>query len=140
MVVILQFKTELRKLKQRYKKAGRVLAKESKISNGALSRMISGKARPSLKLMRKLLAVTEVEDGSKILAAYLNDVIPVDLREHVGVYILAEGEAPLDPLVRKILALRPEVRIHVEHIIEELLHPGSEHTPIINLTRRLNKS
>ena len=136
----MKFKSELQRLRRKFKD-GRLLAKESKISVGSISRMLSGKGRPSLKMLYKLAAVVDVETGSRLLAAYLSDQIKGPLRKSVAVCVRDKEGACVcwDPLVLKFYALRPEVRSHVEGIIDELLKPGSQDTPIINLSRRKNR-
>jgi hypothetical protein len=136
----MRFKTELRRLTRKFKE-GRLLAKESKISVGSISRMLTGKGHPSLKMVYKLVAVADPETGTRLLAAYLNDQIRPPMREQLCICVREKDGAEAlcqcwDPLVQKVLSLRPEVRSHLEVIVTELLQPGSDHTPIINMGRR----
>jgi transcriptional regulator with XRE-family HTH domain len=135
----MKFKTELQRVRRKFKE-GRLLAEKSHISVGSISRMLTGKGHPSLKMVYKLLAVVDSETGSRLLAAYLTDQIRPALREHLCICIREkEGAQPScqcwDPLVQKVLALRPEVRSHLEVIVTELLQPGSDLTPVIHLGR-----
>ena len=139
----MKFKTELQRVRRKFRE-GRLLAKESKISVGSISRMLNGKGRPSLTMLYKLVAVVDEETGARLLVAYLNDQIKPPLRDNVCVCVREKEGSPAtcqcrDPLVQMVLAVRPEVRPHLEFIVRELLHPGSDHSPIFQMSRKSRK-
>lgn len=90
-----------------------------------MSRMLSGKSRPSLKTICKMIDSLDIHAGSQLLAAYLIDDIPAKLRPYVFV-VTRNGQKEFhykDPVAEKLEQLDAEKRTVVESVIDALLPP-----------------
>lgn len=82
---------QYRLLKRKVGGKAKELAQLSKVSEGSISRIIAGKARPTLQALYNLARSLPVEDSSKLMAAFLSDLIAKDLRPFVEVQVNIAG-------------------------------------------------
>jgi transcriptional regulator with XRE-family HTH domain len=133
-------RSELQKLKRQLKKAG-LLADLAEVSPASISRILSGKSRPSAQTVFKLAASLDHRAGARLVAAYLSDEIPTALRPYIRVRIRNDGEenwsAEIDKLWQKINLLKPDVRSLVESVVDQLLHPQDPNSPVIYMDGRV---
>lgn len=131
-------RSALQKLKRRLKSAG-VLADKSHVSRAALSRILSGKSRPSARTVFKLASSLDVATASQLIAAYLTDEIPENMRRHVRVEVRLPKEEKwtnADRFWEQLQALPIEQRQLVENLVYHLLRPNNPDTPIIYMNGR----
>jgi transcriptional regulator with XRE-family HTH domain len=135
-------RSELQKLKRKLKGAG-VLARMGKISHAAISNILSGKSRPSAATVMKLAASLDREAACALVAAYLTDEIPPNLRRFIRVEIRETEDAlwgPSDRFFKQFDLLRPEARQIVEALVQELLDPHNPNSPILYMDRQANSA
>jgi transcriptional regulator with XRE-family HTH domain len=127
-------RSELQRLKRQLKKAG-LLANLAKVSPASISRILSGKSRPSAATVFKLAASLDNHAGARLVAAYLSDEIPETLRPYIRVRVRNDGEenwpVEIDRLWQKINLLKPDVRSLVESVVDQLLNPQDPNSPVI---------
>ena len=127
-------RTQLKKLKRKFK-IGKL--KVPGLSGPTLSRALAGRKRPSRETIWKIVAALDPVSGSQLMSAYLADDIPKDLRTRICISMREDVSDTCrcwNPLVQKILALKPDLAASVERIVDELLNPSSPDTPVINLS------
>ena len=117
-------RVELKKLKQKFKKG-------LNISRPALSRILSGKARLSVKALYRLIEQLDTESATRLVAAYLSDLIPRKLQDQLCVCVREQQKGDCcwqywDPFVQKILQLPSEPRLLLERVTDAILHPLGE--------------
>lgn len=130
---------ELEQLRRKFKKAG-LLADASRISPAAISRLLSGKSRPSFRTICKLVASLEDKEAAcKLVQAYLMDEIPKEVRHRISIIVHDEGknETHDELLARKIAMLSTHTRALIEDLVNQLLNPHDPHGPVIHLSRRI---
>jgi transcriptional regulator with XRE-family HTH domain len=124
---------ELQKLKRKLKSAG-VLADKSNVSRAALSRILSGKTRPSARTVFKLSSSLDIPTASQLIAAYLSDEIPENMRRHVRVEVRLPQDKRwmcADRFCEQVQLLPVEQRQLVENLVYHLLRPNDPNTPIL---------
>lgn len=133
-------RSELQRLKRQLKKAD-LLANLAKVSPASISRILSGKSRPSAATVFKLAASLDSRAGARLVAAYLSDEIPVTLRPYIRVRIRNDGEenwpAEIDKLWQKINLLKPDVRSLMESVVDQLLRPDDPNSPVIYMRGKI---
>jgi transcriptional regulator with XRE-family HTH domain len=113
--------SELKKLKRKFKKAG-LLADTTKVSGATISRILSGKTRPSQRTLAKLVEVLDTKTAAQFFAAYFSDQIPRSLRKELQVSLRGKDS---NPFVLKILSLDDKYIAHLEPIVDALLNQQS---------------
>lgn len=117
-------RSELKKLKRKFKKG-------LNISRPALSRILAGKARLSVRALYRLMDGLDQESAKTLLAAYLTDLIPKKLQDQVCVCVREQQKGDCcwqywDPFLQKILQLPSESRSLLERVTDAILHPLGE--------------
>ncbi len=72
------------------------VAKRAGFRQGQLSGYLTEAYRPSVSILKRICGAVGGKDSSRLLAAYLQDEIPEEMREHVEV-VVKTGEAPQSP-------------------------------------------
>jgi transcriptional regulator with XRE-family HTH domain len=114
-------------LKRNYKTAKEV-AKIAKLSEGMVSRIISGKTMPTRASIKTLVSALPAEESAQLFAAFLSDQIPRALRRSIR--IIANNHPSIDELVNQ---LSPEGFELIEKLArlcledEELCHVFTQH-------------
>jgi transcriptional regulator with XRE-family HTH domain len=126
-------RSTLKKIERKYKQAGQSLADSSHISRAAISRALSGKSRPNLKTLHKLVDLLDTESGTELVAAYLMDLIPLKLQKEMCISVRRKQDGSWqcwDPLVQKILSLTPETRALLERVTDAMLQSHGPFPPL----------
>jgi transcriptional regulator with XRE-family HTH domain len=116
-------RSQLQKLRRKLKSAG-VLADKSNVSRAALSRILSGKSRPSARTIFRLASHLDTVTASELIGAFLSDQIPEHLRPCIRVELRQSLDAAWraeDRLEAKIESLPLEVRQLIEQLIDYIL-------------------
>lgn len=117
-------RSELKKLKRKFKKG-------LNISRPALSRILSGRARLSVKALYRIMDGLDLESAKTLFAAYMTDLVPRKLQDQLCVCVREQQKGDCswqywDPFVQKILQLPSEPRLLLERVTDAILHPLGE--------------
>jgi transcriptional regulator with XRE-family HTH domain len=123
-------------LKRKYETAKNV-AKIAKLSEGMVSRILSGKTMPTRASIKTLVSALPTEDAAQLFAAFLSDQIPRSLRRSIR--IIANNHPSIDEFVNQ---LSPEGFELIEKLArlcledEELCHVFAQHVNLFTERRR----
>jgi hypothetical protein len=102
-------------------KALRRKLKQAGVAKSTIFRVLSGKSRPSLGTVLKLIDALDEESATKLIAAFLSDEVPPKLRRRVRILVRDSAHDEFkswSSAAQKFEALPPDLQLHHEALMD----------------------